>query len=71
MTVTYKMYKSLANFSFCNLVKSNMAEKRQWSFIFEAYHSKFTNVSNQVGNMAVLPLRTNFKGPAPKSSKYF
>ncbi|VDD96389.1 unnamed protein product, partial [Enterobius vermicularis] len=46
-----------------------MAEKRQWSFIFEAYHSKFTNVSNQVGNMAVLPLRTNFKGPAPKSNE--
>jgi len=31
-----------------------------------AYHSKFTNVPQMVGNMGLLPLRTNFKGPAAK-----
>ncbi|VDM98217.1 unnamed protein product [Thelazia callipaeda] len=32
-----------------------------------AYHSKFTDVEIVVGNMAILPLRTNFKGPAPRT----
>ncbi|MFH4975244.1 hypothetical protein AB6A40_001953 [Gnathostoma spinigerum] len=31
-----------------------------------AYHSKFVDSSLLVGNMALLPLRTNFKGPAPR-----
>uniref|UniRef100_A0A915DGC9 Uncharacterized protein n=1 Tax=Ditylenchus dipsaci TaxID=166011 RepID=A0A915DGC9_9BILA len=32
-----------------------------------AYHSKFNeSVDVQVGNMAVLPIRTGFKGPAPR-----
>ncbi|CAD5218990.1 unnamed protein product [Bursaphelenchus okinawaensis] len=32
-----------------------------------AYHSQFNdNVESKVGNMAVLPLRSNFKGPAPR-----
>uniref|UniRef100_A0A915C8K8 Actin-related protein 2/3 complex subunit 3 n=1 Tax=Parascaris univalens TaxID=6257 RepID=A0A915C8K8_PARUN len=33
-----------------------------------AYHSKFTDGNLFVGNMAMLPLRTNFKGPAPRNS---
>jgi len=33
-----------------------------------AYHSKFNDeVKTIVGNMAVLPIRSNFKGPAPRS----
>ena len=38
---------------------------------FEAYHSQYTDVKLQVGNMAVLPLRTQFKGPAPKEGQWF
>lgn len=34
-----------------------------------AYHSKFTDAPLRLANMALLPLRTNFKGPAPKESK--
>uniref|UniRef100_A0A1I7YRA6 Actin-related protein 2/3 complex subunit 3 n=1 Tax=Steinernema glaseri TaxID=37863 RepID=A0A1I7YRA6_9BILA len=32
----------------------------------KAYHSKFTECDMMVGNMGLLPLRTNFKGPAPR-----
>uniref|UniRef100_A0A914W4D0 Actin-related protein 2/3 complex subunit 3 n=1 Tax=Plectus sambesii TaxID=2011161 RepID=A0A914W4D0_9BILA len=32
-----------------------------------AYHSQYTDVKMHVGNMALLPLRTQFKGPAPKA----
>ncbi|VDN94992.1 unnamed protein product [Brugia pahangi] len=31
-----------------------------------AYHSKFTDVTVVVGNMAVLPIRSSIKGPAPR-----
>ncbi|VDO00658.1 unnamed protein product [Rodentolepis nana] len=31
-----------------------------------AYHSKFTNASRRTGNMAILPLRTKVRGPAPQ-----
>ncbi|KER31502.1 hypothetical protein T265_02272 [Opisthorchis viverrini] len=30
-----------------------------------SYHSQFVQASNTVGNMALLPLRTKFRGPAP------
>ncbi|ESO10731.1 hypothetical protein HELRODRAFT_72082, partial [Helobdella robusta] len=32
------------------------------------YHSQFVNAPQVVGNMALLPLKTQFKGPAPKES---
>ncbi|XP_073990143.1 actin-related protein 2/3 complex, subunit 3A [Rhodnius prolixus] len=34
-----------------------------------AYHSSFLDYSNQVGNMAILPLRTQYRGPAPITDK--
>lgn len=36
-----------------------------------AYHSKFTSPPKLVGNMALLPLRTSYKGPAPKDTTDF
>jgi len=33
-----------------------------------AYHSSFVNPPQVIGNMALLPLRTQFKGPAPKDT---
>lgn len=36
-----------------------------------AYHSQFVNSPQSVGNMAMLPLRTQFKGPAPRGSTDF
>ena len=35
----------------------------------QANHSQFLNPAQVVGNMAMLPLRTQFKGPAAKESK--
>ena len=35
----------------------------------QAYHSRFLNPPQVVGNMALLPLRTQYKGPAPKDSE--
>lgn len=32
----------------------------------QAYHSQFLNPPQVVGNMAILPLKTQFRGPAPK-----
>jgi len=40
-------------------------------FLFQAYHSKFTDPPKLLGNMALLPLRTSYKGPAPKDSELF
>ena len=37
---------------------------------FQSYHSQFLNPPQLVGNMALLPLRTQFKGPAPRDSKH-
>ncbi|XP_063243145.1 actin-related protein 2/3 complex subunit 3-like [Bacillus rossius redtenbacheri] len=34
-----------------------------------AYHSSFLNFNQTVGNMAILPLRTQYRGPAPTVSK--
>nr|SVE75415.1 EOG090X0EJM [Daphnia dolichocephala] len=33
-----------------------------------AYHSQFLNPPQTVGNMAILPLKTQFRGPAPKET---
>nr|CAH8874654.1 unnamed protein product [Trichobilharzia regenti] len=33
--------------------------------LMSAYHSEFVPAPNTVGNMALLPLRTKFRGPAP------
>ncbi|XP_066598035.1 actin-related protein 2/3 complex subunit 3-like [Prorops nasuta] len=30
-----------------------------------AYHSSFEKTESSIGNMALLPIRTNFRGPAP------
>lgn len=35
----------------------------------QAYHSQFTSPPQVVGNMALLPLRTQIKGPAAKDSE--
>ena len=38
-------------------------------FNAKAYHSNLNAEDNRlIGNMALLPLRTQFKGPAPKST---
>ncbi|XP_030847588.1 actin-related protein 2/3 complex subunit 3-B [Strongylocentrotus purpuratus] len=33
-----------------------------------AYHSQFTDAQLKIGNLALLPLRTKFRGPAPTNS---
>ena len=34
----------------------------------QAYHSQFNSEDNRlIANLALLPLRTNYKGPAPKT----
>ena len=68
---------------FC--VKRKLAEKKiihglksdrhdlRWQssalFLFQAYHSQYVNPAQVVGNMALLPLRTQFKGPSPKTGQ--
>lgn len=34
-------------------------------FQFQAYHSSFTESNATIGNMALLPIKTEFRGPAP------
>lgn len=34
-------------------------------FFFQAYHSSFTKSHGTIGNMALLPIKTTFRGPAP------
>lgn len=34
-------------------------------FFLQAYHSQIKEFPQQVGNLAILPLRTQFRGPAP------
>lgn len=41
----------------------------QHDILFKAYHSKFTDVTTVVGNMAVLPIRSSIKGPAPRTGE--
>ncbi|XP_021370482.1 actin-related protein 2/3 complex subunit 3-like [Mizuhopecten yessoensis] len=36
-----------------------------------AYHSQFQNPPQVLGNMALLPLRTSYKGPAPRDTSDF
>ncbi|KAL3856801.1 hypothetical protein ACJMK2_011518 [Sinanodonta woodiana] len=36
-----------------------------------AYHSQFTSPPKLVGNMALLPLRSQYKGPAPRETSDF
>ncbi|CAG7836603.1 unnamed protein product [Allacma fusca] len=36
-----------------------------------AYHSQFLNPAQQVGNTAILPLRTQSRGPAPRDNSDF
>lgn len=38
-------------------------------FPYQAYHSTLTDYTQSVGNLALLPLRTTFRGPAPLSPK--
>ena len=48
---------------------SEMLPELQLS-IFQAYHSQFNSDDNRMlGNMALLSLRTQFKGPAPRGSE--
>lgn len=35
---------------------------------YKAYHSKFINSQLKLANMALLPLRTQTRGPAPKET---
>ena len=38
---------------------------------FQAYHSQYNSGDNRLlGNLALLPVRTQYKGPAPKSSEF-
>ena len=38
--------------------------------VFQAYHSQFNADDNRLlANMALLPLRTQYKGPAPRGSE--
>lgn len=37
-------------------------------YICKAYHSRFTTANIKLANMAVLPLRTQVKGPAPRET---
>lgn len=40
-------------------------------FVFQAYHSQYNSDDNRlISNLALLPVRTNYKGPAPKTSTY-
>ncbi|CDW58517.1 actin protein 2:3 complex subunit 3 [Trichuris trichiura] len=34
-----------------------------------AYHSKYVDAPQKIGNIALLPLRTAFRGPAPKTEE--
>lgn len=36
--------------------------------LFQAYHSQIKDFSASVGNMAILPLRTQQRGPAPTTT---
>lgn len=38
-------------------------------FNVKAYHSSFNGSRGTVGNLALLPLKTDFRGPAPKPLK--
>ncbi|KAH8397773.1 hypothetical protein KR222_000966 [Zaprionus bogoriensis] len=38
-----------------------------WNYL-QAYHSEITEFQRKVGNMAILPLRTKVRGPAPSVS---
>lgn len=38
------------------------------NIIFQAYHSQIKDYSQSVGNLAILPLRTQYRGPAPSSN---
>ena len=41
------------------------------TFVFQAYHSQFNSEDNRlIGNLALLPVRTSYKGPAPKTSNF-
>lgn len=31
----------------------------------QAYHSSFVESNGNIGNLALLPIKTNFRGPAP------
>lgn len=35
----------------------------------QAYHSTLVDYTQSVGNLALLPIRTTFRGPAPVSPK--
>lgn len=37
-------------------------------FHSQAYHSQIREFTNCIGNLALLPLRTQFRGPAPQSN---
>lgn len=39
------------------------------NFSSKAYHSTLTDYTQSVGNLALLPIRTTFRGPAPTSPK--
>lgn len=38
------------------------------SLHFQAYHSQIKDYTSSVGNMAILPLRTQQRGPAPTTT---
>lgn len=37
----------------------------------QAYHSQFLEINQSVGNTAILPIKTQFRGPAPPCASNF
>ncbi|MCP9259042.1 putative actin-related protein 2/3 complex subunit 3 [Dirofilaria immitis] len=58
------LYRDLAFLWFLFIEEWSWRLKRQK---MPAYHSKFTDVTTVVGNMAILPIRSSIKGPAPRT----
>ncbi|XP_077532816.1 actin-related protein 2/3 complex subunit 3-B-like isoform X2 [Haemaphysalis longicornis] len=51
------------------LPDSGKMDIQQWIRICQAYHSQLTSGSaGLVGNMAILPIRSQYRGPAPKTT---
>lgn len=53
------LYQNMVIIRFCNFNYTLIY------FQFQAYHSSFTESNATIGNMALLPIKTEFRGPAP------
>uniref|UniRef100_A0A0N5AQC8 PH domain-containing protein n=1 Tax=Syphacia muris TaxID=451379 RepID=A0A0N5AQC8_9BILA len=57
---------TVSSIEYINLTKQSFLDQLSNEKTSEAYHSKYSDIQAEVGNMALCPLRTTFKGPAPK-----